>query len=151
MNSHSTYLIDDPPPLARSITLDQVDAGIYTLGPTPNVVVQASSPYIHQHMPASQSMDITHVNFGVVCDNGDIYSAVRKNSGRQQPMPPPPPHLQQQQRQQQILDDNRDYEETESEYAVELRKQAYLQGMGKKRRGAALYSLSDESVRSVSF
>ena len=133
MNSHSTYLIDDPP-LARSITLDQVNAGIYTLGPTPNVVVQAS-PYIHQHMPASQSMDITHVNFGVVCDNGDIYSAIRKNS---RPMAPPPPPLQHQQ-QQQILEDNRDYEETESEYAVELRKQAYLQGMGKKLRGAAMY------------
>ena len=132
MNSHSTYLIDDPP-LARSITLDQVNAGIYTLGPTPNVVVQAS-PYIHQHMPASQSMDITHVNFGVVCDNGDIYSAIRKNN---RPMAPPPPPLQHQQ--QQILEDNRDYEETESEYAVELRKQAYLQGMGKKRRGAAMY------------
>ena len=130
MNSHSTYLIDDPP-LARSITLDQVNAGIYTLGPTPNVVVQAS-PYIHQHMPASQSMDITHVNFGVVCDNGDIYSAIRKNS---RPMPPPPPLQQhQQQQQQQILDDPRDYEETESEYAVELRKQAYLQGMGKNKK-----------------
>ena len=33
---------------------------------------------------------------------------------------------------QQLLEDNRDYEETESEYAVELRKQAYLQGMGKE-------------------
>ena len=136
-NSHSTYLVD--PPLPRSLTLDQVHAGIYTLSsPTPGVFLQPS-PYIHQHIPPSHSVDggltygeLQHAAAAAaaaaanpnmvgpdVCDNGAIYSVVNKN--RPQPALAAPTPVQ----------EERDFEDTESEYAVELRKQAYLQGMGK--------------------
>ncbi len=116
----STYLVD-PPLMARSVTLD----GIYH--PTPVNGGELISPYIHRHVhhpgattpgngvPASLTIEgLAQLASSVAAEtssnnlNGNeaLYSVVNKKKG----------------------DNN--YEDTESEYAVELRRQAYLQAIG---------------------
>lgn len=124
----STYLVDPPMVMPRSVTLDQVHSIYNPNNVTPNG--ELISPYIHRHVhhhpspvPASltieglaqlaQSVAEQTSNNTAGGGNNDqvdsanaLYSVVNK----------------------QKKDNN--YEDTESEYAVELRRQAYLQAIG---------------------
>ena len=121
----STYLVDPPMVMPRSVTLDQVHSIYNPNSVTPNG--ELISPYIHRHVhhhpsPVPASLTIEGLaqlaqsvaagasnntpNNDQVDSANALYSVVNK----------------------QKKDNN--YEDTESEYAVELRRQAYLQAIG---------------------
>ena len=130
-HSLSTYLVD--PPLPRSVTLDSVPT-IYGNVPA-DIPLSASgvpilSPYIHQHREPLPNMTESLATLQEQQDVMALYSVVNKRPMSIQECQQQQQQQQQQQEQQQQQGDN--YEDTESEYAVELRRQAYIQSIGKE-------------------
>jgi len=101
--------------MARSATTDGLRSAV------------ATSPYIHRGSPTVAPVDRDHVDRELAAlaaaaaareapggDLAALYSVVAKGGGVDAPM----------------ASAERDFEETESEYAVGLRRQAYLQALG---------------------
>ena len=112
------------PPLPRSVTLDSVPT-IYGNVPA-DIPLSASgvpiiSPYIHQHREPLPNLTESLATLQEQQDVMALYSVVNKR----------PMSIQEGQQQQQQQQQGDNYEDTESEYAVELRRQAYIQSIGK--------------------
>ncbi|XP_059086903.1 synaptogenesis protein syg-2-like [Tigriopus californicus] len=149
------YLMDHP--MQRSMTSDQIHT-IY--GNLPSVTMTnplVNNPYVHRGLPSSATVDGGMSQLGshghnsnddtMMAEEDDVmalYSVVNKQPMRHHPMDTLGFHRPLVQASPQTMprllaphqvSGNPNYEDTESEYAVELRRQAYLQSLAGDQGG----------------